>query len=63
MDTIDAVFILSLTVALASIVLLVLLALGYTLVPPLYSIVLCIISSVMGLIAIVFVRKGKKRLV
>ena len=63
MDTIDAVFILSLTVALASIVLLVLLALGYTLVPPLYSIVLCIVSSVMGLIAIVFVRKGKKRLV
>lgn len=63
MDTIDAVFILSLTVALASIVLLVLLALGYTLVPPLYSIVLCIISSVMGLIAIIFVRKGKKRLV
>ena len=63
MDTIDAVFILSLTVALASIVLLVLLALGYTLVPPLYSIVLCIISSVIGLIAIIFVRKGKKRLV
>jgi len=63
MDTIDAVFILSLTVALASIVLLVLLALGYTLVPPLYSIVLCIVSSVMGLIAIIFVRKGKKRLV
>ncbi len=63
MDTIDAVFILSLTVALASIVLLVLLALGYTLVAPLYSIVLCIVSSVIGLIAIIFVRKGKKRLV